>query len=88
MNNKKILLIPYGMSFLLGLKEGTECEIIGFSEKLSINLKRRLLSLGFVCGTKVKVLKYSLKKKTILLELRNYVLTVESNICAEIKVKV
>lgn len=75
------------MSFLSNLKQGQVGEIIEICTDLSNQYRRRIGNLGFVLGTFVKVLKVSLKKRTMLLELRGNVLTVETDICSKIKVK-
>lgn len=75
------------MSFLSEIKENQSAEIINTCLELGSGVRRRIGNLGFVIGTKVKVLKVSLKKRTMLLELRGYVLTMETGICSKIKVK-
>ena len=62
---------------------GNDGEGIGKYEGYTLFVK------GAVVGdvAKVKVLKVSLKKRTMLLELRGYVLTMETGICSKIKVK-
>lgn len=76
------------MSFLSDVKENDSAIIVGFDNNLPIEYKRRLCNLGFVVDTKVNVAKISIKKRTMLLELRGYTLTIETNICSKIKVRI
>ena len=46
----------------------------------SFALKRRLLELGFISGRKVKVVGKSLSKKTILVEIEGYLLSLRCSV--------
>lgn len=55
-------------------QSGIICSVEG-----DVYLKRRLLELGFVNGTEVKVLRVSPLKQTFLVTLRNYTIALRSN---------
>ena len=47
---------------------------------------RRLLELGFLSGRAIRVLKKSFSKKTILVEIENYVLALRCKVADYVKV--
>ncbi len=51
-----------------------------------LNLKSRLLALGFICGSKVKVLAISSLKKTFLLKVQDSVIAIKSSTLKDVYV--
>lgn len=64
---------------LCNVKENVEFTINSISNK-SFALKRRLLELGFIPNRKVKVIKKSLIKETILVEIEGYLLSLRCSV--------
>lgn len=68
------------------VKKQVECTVLKISGNLQ--LKRRLLELGFVKGTSVKIINISPLKNSYLIEVRNYVIAMRKSaveqICVEI----
>lgn len=52
-----------------------------------IPIARRLTELGFVKDAKLKVIQFSALKKTLLIEIDGYVLSLRANVAELIKVK-
>ena len=52
-----------------------------------IAIKRRLLELGFLPGRKVKIAKKSLSKKTVLVQIEEYLLAIRCSIAKAIIVE-
>lgn len=72
----------YSMTNLNNCKRNQYYSIKSISELANINIKRRLLELGFVKGTMVRRVKESLSKGTILVDLRGYLLSMRADIAA------
>ncbi len=73
-------------SFLNQIKKGTKAKIIGFGETISPKIKRRLLELGFLCGTTVMLSQISFLNEVLLLELNGYTVSLRANIAKNILV--
>lgn len=74
------------MEILSSVKLNKPFSISDFSPSLNLNVKRRLFDLGFVKGTKIKVLRKSLLGRAFLVEIRGYCLTIKRDIASSIMV--
>ena len=74
------------MQTLCEVKEKQEREIEEISGQ-SFQIERRLYELGFMPGKKVKILKKSFSKNTILVELENYCLALRCSVADYVRVK-
>lgn len=52
----------------------------------NIPIARRLSELGFYSGAKIKVFGFSVLKKTILVEIQGYTLSLRESVCSLVKV--
>lgn len=68
------------------LKIGHEGKIIGFNPACPTKIKRRLLDLGFIEGTKIRLVRKSMLNKVVLLELRGYVLSLQKKIAEFVEI--
>ena len=78
--------IKYNMVNLADVRVGKCVEIDKISQQAPTKIKRRLLDLGFTKGVKIRVLKKSLLKEDILIEIRNFTLTIRRDIAQYILV--
>ena len=62
-------------------------KIVVIEQGLDIKHRQRMLELGFVKGVKIKVVKKSLLKKTLLVEIHSYTLSIRSEIAEFVKVE-
>lgn len=53
-----------------------------------ISIARRLTELGFVIGNKFKIIEFSALKKTLLIEIDGYILSLRASVASLIKVVV
>lgn len=67
--------------------KGKDYKVKGFGNNLALPIKRRLLDLGFTTGQEVKLLRKSLLGKAYLIEIRDFVLTLRSDIVSQILVE-
>lgn len=74
---------------VIGLNEGERNVeyIVDFVDCKNIPVSRRLTELGFVQEARLKIIQFSALKKTLLVEIEGYTLSLRSNIAAIIKVK-
>ena len=72
---------------LCDCKIGIEYKIQELSMTLSQKNKMRLLEFGFIKGKKIKLLKKSLLKKTLLVELMGFILSLRADIAESVVVK-
>lgn len=70
------------------LKKGQAGTLLKFASGLDAKLKRRLLELGFFCGTKVTVCQISFLKEVLLLQLNGYLVSLRSDIAKYVLVEV
>ena len=68
-------------------KISKQYKIVCIEQSLNVKHRQRLLELGFVKGVKIKIVKKSLLKKTLLVEIHNYTLSVRSEIAEFVKVE-
>lgn len=61
--------------------------VIEFVECKNIPISRRLIELGFVKGAELKIIQFSALKKTLLVEISGYILSLRANVASFIKVK-
>lgn len=62
-------------------------KIVGFSNGLFENYKKRLFQLGFFSGNKLKVCKKSVFKKVLLVEINSYLLSLRNDIAQFVEVE-
>ncbi len=67
-------------------KKNQKYRIVGYVGQLD-GVSRRLLELGFTEGEQVKVISTSLQKKVFLIEIRGYILSVQTSLLQRIEVK-
>lgn len=74
---------------LIGLNEGDRNVnyIVDFVDAKNVSLCRRLTELGFIKGAELKIIQFSALKKTLLVEIEGYTLSLRANIASIIKVK-
>jgi len=72
-------------SVMQNIKLNVDYVIVGFNEYINLKLKRRLLELGFVINSKIKVINKSFLKKVYLIELNNCLISLRTNIVNQIK---
>ncbi len=53
----------------------------------NVAISRRLTELGFVVGSKLKILQFSALKKTLLLDIEGYILSLRASVAELVKVK-
>ncbi|MDD4111016.1 MAG: FeoA family protein [Clostridia bacterium] len=53
-----------------------------------ISVARRLTELGFIVGNKLKIVGFSALKKTLLVEIDGYILSLRSSVAAFVKVNI
>lgn len=78
--------IDYVVVNLCDVEINKEYKIVEFAEG-AFPIRRRLYELGFICGRKIKVVKKSLIKKTILVEIENYLLSLRCTVAQIILVE-
>jgi Fe2+ transport system protein FeoA len=61
--------------------------VIEFIDCKNIPVSRRLTELGFVKGAKLKIIQFSALKKTVLVQVGEYVLSLRASVAEFIKVK-
>lgn len=61
--------------------------IISYIEISNLSIARRLTELGFIEGTSVKIIQFSALKKTLLIEIEGYILSLRASVAEMIKVK-
>jgi len=61
--------------------------ISGIKECCPIKIKRRLFDLGFLPQTEIKILRKSMLKKVYLIEIREYVLSAQRELCEYVLVE-
>lgn len=71
---------------LYDCKVGQVYKIEQITESLSLKNRMRLFEFGFLKGQKIKLIKKSLLKKTLLVEIMNNVLSLRSDIAMFIMV--
>ena len=69
-----------GVIFLSDLKLNECCEFVEYDVSIPLNIKRRMLELGFVSGVKVRLLQLSFLNDVMLVELNGYTLSLRKNI--------
>lgn len=75
------------MRVLRDAKAGKLCLIEGYAKESSLQFKRRLLELGLTPGQNVKVVRKSLLGKTVLVEIRGYMLSLRKDLLSFILVR-
>ena len=60
------------MTNLASIKNGVYFSVVGISPSASFKIRRRLYELGFIFGTKVRVVRKSLTGQAYLVELRDF----------------
>ena len=60
---------------------------VDYVDTTNISISRRLTELGFIEGASIKIIQFSVLKKTLLIEIEGYVLSLRSSIGEMIKVK-
>ncbi len=75
------------MNNLNTCKIGKLYTIDAIGEQLPLKIRRRMYDLGFINGQKIKVVRKSLLKKAILIEIRGYTLSLRSTIAEFIYLK-
>ena len=73
--------------FLPQAKPGIKYTIVKVSDSLSTKNKMRLLELGFLQNRQITLLKKSMLKKTLLIEISGYVLSLRSDIAQGVIIK-
>ena len=75
------------MNNLSACQIGKLYTIDAIGEQLPLKIRRRMYDLGFINGQKIKVVRKSLLKKAILIEIRGYTLSLRSTIAGFIYLK-
>lgn len=73
--------------FLNQISKKGVVKIIGFSQNISLKIKRRLLELGFVKDTIITLTEKSFLNEVLLVELNGYCLSLRSDIAKHIIVE-
>lgn len=63
-------------------------KLIGFSQDISLKIKRRLLELGFVKNTIITLSQKSFLNEVLLVELNGYLLSIRNDIAKNIIVEI
>ena len=66
---------------------GQSFETIGFGPDLGDKYLRRLLEIGLTIGTSIRLIRKSIRGKTILIEVRGVVYSIQKEIAVQIIVK-
>lgn len=72
--------------FMSTLKKGQECKVVSIES--NIHLKRRLLELGFIQGTIIKIEDVSPLKNSYLIQVRGYLIALRKSAVNSIKVEI
>lgn len=72
---------------LFSQKVGSVSEVASFGAALGDKYLRRLLEIGLTCGTRLRVLKKSIRGKTLLIDVRGVAFSMEKEIALQIYVK-
>ena len=75
------------MKVLADVRIGEWGGIVGYVEEAPLQFKRRLLELGLTPGKKVKVERKSLLGKTVLVQIRGYMLSLRKDLLSFIVVR-
>ena len=78
----------YSMINLKNVKTGKYYKILDISQYATDKIRRRLLELGFTSGEYIKIIRKSLIGKTLLVEIRGYILSIRDSISQNIIVDV
>ena len=70
------------MQNLSQAKKGKTYKICGYETFLPLKILRRLNDLGLTKGQQVRLLNCSLLKKALLIEVRGYLLSLQSSVAA------
>ena len=72
---------------LFSQKVGSAPEVVSFGAGLGDKYLRRLLEIGLTCGTRLRVLKKSIRGNTLLVDIRGVAFSLEKEIALQIFVK-
>ena len=72
----------------MNLKMGKFSVLKGISSNANVRIKRRLLELGFTKGQSVRIIKKSLLGKTVLVQVRGYILSLRKELAELLEVEI